>query len=70
MEREAGMMTVSGVQGVGKTYQNMHLIALTCQTLTRLKTVNGLLIAITILVNRVIPLLAWQNLNTAFLTAT
>ena len=26
MEREAGMMTVSGVQGVGKTYQNMHLI--------------------------------------------
>lgn len=25
-EREAGMMTVSGVQGVGKTYQNMHLI--------------------------------------------
>lgn len=24
--REAGMMTVSGVQGVGKTYQNMHII--------------------------------------------
>lgn len=26
-EREAGMMAVTGVQGVGKTYQNMHLIA-------------------------------------------
>ena len=25
-EREAGMMAVTGVQGVGKTYQNMHLI--------------------------------------------
>ncbi len=25
-ERETGMMTVSGVQGVGKTYQNMHVI--------------------------------------------
>ena len=24
--REAGMMCVSGVQGVGKTYQNMHII--------------------------------------------
>lgn len=26
-DREAGMMTTSGVQGVGKTYQNMWLIA-------------------------------------------
>lgn len=26
-DREAGMMTTTGVQGVGKTYQNMHLIA-------------------------------------------
>lgn len=25
-EREAGMMTCSGLQGVGKTYQNMHII--------------------------------------------
>jgi hypothetical protein len=25
-EREAGMMTCSGIQGVGKTYQNMHII--------------------------------------------
>lgn len=26
-EREAGMMTVAGIQGVGKTYLNMHIIA-------------------------------------------
>jgi hypothetical protein len=25
-QREAGMMTCTGIQGVGKTYQNMHLI--------------------------------------------
>ena len=25
-QREAGMMTCSGIQGVGKTYQNMHII--------------------------------------------
>lgn len=25
--REAGMMAVTGIQGVGKTYQNMHIIA-------------------------------------------
>ena len=26
-KREAGMMTCTGIQGVGKTYQNMHVIA-------------------------------------------
>ena len=26
-EREAGMMCTTGVQGVGKTYQNMHIIS-------------------------------------------
>ena len=25
-EREAGMMIVTGIQGVGKTYLNMHVI--------------------------------------------
>ena len=25
--REAGMMAVTGIQGVGKTYRNMHIIA-------------------------------------------
>jgi hypothetical protein len=25
--RECGMMCITGIQGVGKTYQNMHLIA-------------------------------------------
>ena len=25
-EREAGMMITTGVQGVGKTFQNMHVI--------------------------------------------
>jgi len=26
-DREAGMMAVTGIQGVGKTYRNMHIIA-------------------------------------------
>ena len=37
--------------------------------LNALETVRGLLIAKMILVNRAIPLLVWQKLNTVFLTA-
>ena len=30
-QREAGMMTITGVQGVGKTYLNQHIIADYCR---------------------------------------